>query len=228
MARVPGRVFPNGTPGLAASRSALLALHRPRCRAGDCARPAAPPACGSAPDAGHSRRRSCPAERCAALAGLALRVAAPPFATRLTSAPPLRARRGGAPRRLAVKKRGERRTPAAPPLAASARPLLAVGVNAGLGPGRGIHALCPRRRRLPRGLIGRRALGPLGGSVALRDSLPGCRAPLGLPVARGPRRLRLELVDLGLGGDECVLSTKFEQNGHRELSSVRTSGAHAF
>lgn len=26
----------------------------------------------------------------------------------------------------------------------------------------------------------------------------------------------------------CVLSTKFEQNGHRELSSVRTSGAHAF
>ena len=26
----------------------------------------------------------------------------------------------------------------------------------------------------------------------------------------------------------CVLSTTFEQNGHRELSSVRTYGAHAF
>ena len=36
------------------------------------------------------------------------------------------------------------------------------------------------------------------------------------------------LVAGGAGKVRCVLSTKIEQNGHRELSSVRTSGAHAF
>ena len=44
----------------------------------------------------------------------------------------------------------------------------------------------------------------------------GFRAAGRVPHERGAGRIR------------CVLSTKFEQNGHRELSSVRTSGAHAF
>ena len=86
--------FPNGTPPL--QRRAPRSL--PSVAFRGCARPAAPAACGSArPGAGAARADLPAPARCAALSGLALRGGAPPFATRLTSAPPLRARRGGAP-----------------------------------------------------------------------------------------------------------------------------------
>ena len=62
----------------------------------------------------------------------------------------------------------------------------------------------------------------------------GCSAADTIAELGYPSRVTLRnwWKDYQIGGDEflerCVLSTKFEQNGHRELSSVRTSGAHAF
>ena len=53
----------------------------------------------------------------------------------------------------------------------------------------------------------------------------------GRPALEGNEEWVASVLEADLGAprkQRCVLSTKFEQNGHRELSSVRTSGAHAF
>lgn len=154
MARIPAGCSRTGRPPLAASLSLLAPPPRPAAAR----RPAAPAACSPlALGRGRLAPTSPPRLPARPSRALQLRGGAPPFATRLTSAPSLRAGRGMAPRpacrryhTCVASKAQKRGPPRGRPLAYSHRERRSAIFSRPIAYSRSRHSDCPSVTRAPR------------------------------------------------------------------------------